>query len=80
MESEQLAAKVMDQLKDKNTKTKDKPKNRRGLRRNNKKHCIRKLSLIGVNSAGLSSKLASFDSMMHALQPTVFFIEETKEK
>ena len=80
MESEQWAAKVMDQLEDKNTKTKDKPKNRRGLRRNNKKHCIRKLSFIGVNSAGLSSKLASFDSMMHALQPTVFFIEETKLK
>ena len=61
-------------------KPKNKPKNRRGLRRNKKKQCIRKLSFVGVNSAGLSFKLASFDGMLLALQPTVFFIEETKLK
>ena len=55
-------------------------KNRRGLRRNNKKKCLRKLSCVGVNSAGLSSKLSSFDNMLEVLKPSVFFIEETKLK
>ena len=57
-----------------------KPNNRRSLRRNKKKQFVKKLSFVGVNSAGLSSKLSSFESMLSALKPTVYFIEETKLK
>ena len=39
-----------------------------------------KVVFVGVNAAGLSSKLASFDDMLETLKPTVFFIEETKLK
>ena len=38
----------------------------------------RKLKLVGVNAAGLSSKLHSFDKMLQDIEPSVFFIEETK--
>ena len=38
------------------------------------------LRLVGINSAGLSSKLASFDKMLKDLQPGIFFVEETKLK
>ena len=63
-----------------NNKSNTKQKYRRGLRRNSKKQFKRKLSFIGVNAAGISSKLSSFDSLLGALKPTVFFIEETKLK
>ena len=33
---------------------------------------------MGVNSAGLSSKLESFDSLLSNLRPSVFFVQETK--
>ena len=69
----------MEELKTENLKIKSN-KNRRGLRRNSKKKCLRKLSFVGVNSAGLSSKLSSFDNMLEVLKPSVFFIEETKLK
>ena len=36
--------------------------------------------MIGVNSAGLTSKLASFDHILSSLEPSLFFIEETKMK
>ena len=38
------------------------------------------MRLIGVNAAGISSKLASFEYMLNELKPGVFFIEETKVK
>ena len=53
-------------------------KNRRSLRRNKKKKFENKLVLVGVNCAGLSSKLTSFDNLLSTLNPTVFFLEETK--
>ena len=34
--------------------------------------------LLGVNAAGLSSKLYSFDNLLAEIKPGVFFIEETK--
>ena len=34
--------------------------------------------MVGVNSAGLSSKLISFDNLLSSLEPSVFFITETK--
>ena len=33
---------------------------------------------MGVNAAGLSSKLHSFDNILKEMCPSVFFIEETK--
>ena len=36
--------------------------------------------MIGVNSAGLTSKLSSFDYLLSSLEPSIFFIEETKMK
>ena len=35
---------------------------------------------MGVNSAGLFSKLNSLDSVLKEVQPTVFFIQESKFK
>ena len=32
----------------------------------------------GVNCAGLTSKLSSFDNLLSSFQPSVFFLEETK--
>ena len=55
-------------------------KNRRSLRKNKIKKYQNKVVFVGVNSAGLSSKLASFDDMLASIKPTVFFIEETKMK
>ena len=55
-------------------------RNRRALRRNKVKNKKNKteLKLVGVNSAGLSSKFKSLDNMLTSLCPGVFFIEETK--
>ena len=55
-----------------------KSKNRRSLRRNKKKKFQNNLVLVGVNAAGISSKLTSFDDLLSSLLPSVFFIEETK--
>ena len=52
--------------------------NRRGLRKSKNKKCCRKLKLIGFNSAGLASKLFSFDHILSTVQPAIFFIQETK--
>ena len=57
-----------------------KKKNRRALRKNKRKQCLTNLVMIGVNSAGLTSKLASFDHILSSLEPSLFFIEETKMK
>lgn len=56
--------------------------NRRALRRNKvkKKKQNTVLKLVGVNCAGLSSKLYSFNEMLSKLCPGVFFLEETKMK
>ena len=52
-------------------------------RRINKRKCHSKslsneLVLVGVNAAGMSSKLFSFDKLLADTKPGVFFIEETK--
>ena len=36
------------------------------------------LRCVGVNAAGLSSKLQSFEFILHSLQPQIFSIQETK--
>ena len=55
-------------------------KNRRVHKRKNENVVNRKLKLIGINSAGLSSKLDSFDKVLEDIQPGVFFIQESKMK
>ena len=35
---------------------------------------------MGVNAAGISSKLSSFNNVLKELKPSIFFIEETKLK
>ena len=56
-----------------------KPKNRRTCKRKYKiqpKPNI--LKMVGVNAAGLASKLNSFDKILSDLMPGVFFVQETK--
>ena len=54
-----------------------KRKNRRGLNKN-RKNIEQKVCLIGVNCAGLSSKMNSFKNLILKYQPCVFFLQETK--
>ena len=57
----------------------NKKKNRRiENRKCTSKIVINELNLVGVNAAGLSSKLFSFDKLLADTKPGVFFIEETK--
>lgn len=57
-----------------------KSKNRRSFRKNRIRKCAKKLTLVGFNSAGLSSKLSSFDHLLSSIQPSVFFSQETKAR
>ena len=54
-------------------------KNRRAFKRNkvNKNQMIK---LVGVNSAGISSKYPSFKTMLNKLNPSIWFLQETKLK
>ena len=54
-------------------------KARRG-RRKSKKNVSTTLRFLGVNAAGLRSKLLTFKKVLSELKPSVFFIEETKYK
>ena len=56
-----------------------KPKVRRGKRKSLKR-ITKSLRFLGVNAAGLKSKLLSFRKVLTYLQPSVFFVEETKCK
>ena len=55
-------------------------KNRRAFRRNKKSKFQSNLCFIGTNAAGLTSKLHSFDALLKSINPSVFFIQETKLK
>ena len=58
---------------------KDKSSRQRGKRKN--KICYKKeIRFMGVNAAGIRSKLTSFKNALNKLKPGVFFIEETKMK
>ena len=58
---------------------KNKKKNRRVVKRKYKSSKVNsELTLMGVNAAGLSSKLHSLDKVLSDTNPGVFFIEETK--
>ena len=54
-----------------------KKKNRR-YRKRKKKIINKNIRCVGVNAAGLSSKLQSMDFILHSLQPQIFSIQETK--
>ena len=49
-------------------------------RRKSSKNVSKKLRLLGVNAAGIKSKMTSFKKIISDLNPTLFFIEETKFK
>ena len=55
-----------------------KPKNRR--KRKRVLNVTKYLRFLGVNAAGLRSKLLTFKKVLNDLKPSVFFIEETKLK
>ena len=54
--------------------------NRRSKRQNQNKVNQNKVTLMGVNAAGISSKLQSFKNVVRKVNPSIFFIEETKLK
>ena len=61
------------------SKTKVKKLKKRGKRRSKK--CLnKKLRLLGVNAGGLRPKIMTFKKVINELQPSIFFIEETKYK
>ena len=49
-------------------------------RRKNKMYYRKEIRFLGVNAAGIRSKLTSFKDTLNKLNPGVFFIEETKMK
>ena len=53
-------------------------KKRRRGKRNRAKHISKSLRFLGVNSAGLKQKLSTFKKVIKELEPSVFFIEESK--
>ena len=54
--------------------------NRRAKKRSKNKINQNNLNIIGMNAAGISSKLNSFNNIIRQLKPAIFFIEETKLK
>ena len=61
--------------KQRSIKSDKKNQNRRGL----SKHSVQyNLSLVGVNSNGISSKLKSLDHIISKLKPSIICIQETK--
>ena len=55
----------------------NKKQNRRKTIRKNKIY-NKNLRCVGVNAAGLSSKLPSFDFILNSLKPSIFCLQETK--
>ena len=57
--------------------------NRRGLKKNklNKVNVIGKsVNIVGINSAGITSKIQSFDKLLFDIKPSIFMLQETKRK
>ena len=67
------------QVKSYKTKLFKNKKTRRG-KRNSAKTFSKSLRLMGVNSAGLKCKMMTFKKVISELQPSIFFVEETKYK
>ena len=77
-----MEAMVLNEEKKDNYRNKNKSKNRRSLRKskNKNKQFEKQVKLVGVNSAGIISKLDSFDYILNKIEPTVFFLQETKSR
>ena len=61
----------------------NKKRNRRGLRKNKmrKVHVIgNNMNVIGINVAGITSKMQAFDKVLFDIHPAVFMLQETKRK
>ena len=69
----------LNKMKQKKIRKPVKPKIRRGKRRSLKRF-KKSLRFLGVNAAGLKSKLLSFKKVLADLKPSVFFIQESKYK
>ena len=63
----------------KNKKEKGNRRFRRG-KKNKIKRFSKSLRLLGVNAAGLKSKMLTFKKVLENLNPSIAFIEETKYK
>ena len=59
-------------------KAKEKYKKTKRGRRNRSNNISKSLRFLGVNAAGLKSKLLTFKKVLTELKPSVFFIEESK--
>ena len=53
---------------------------RRAKKRFRNKTNKNKVTIMGVNAAGISSKMTSFKNVVRQIQPSIFFAEETKLK
>ena len=52
----------------------------RKRKRKSKMSYEKNLRLVGINAAGLKSKLSTFKKVIMDLQPSIFFIHEAKYK
>ena len=56
--------------------------NRRGLKKNKNSNLNmigKELVIVGINAAGITSKLESFDKMIYDLKPSVWLMQESKQ-
>ena len=60
----------------KNIKLSIKKKTKRG-KRNGAKHVSKSMRFVGINAAGLGSKLSTFRKVLLDLRTSMFFVEET---
>ena len=65
-------------MKKKRKEVKITVKNCRRGKRNNAKNMSSSLRFLGVNAAGLGSKMTTFKKILFELKPSVFFVQETK--
>ena len=59
---------------------KKKKTNRRAKKRSKNKMDQSNICIMGVNAAGITSKMNSFKNVVRQLKPSIFFVEETKLK
>ena len=61
----------------------EKKRNRRGLKKNKLdkiRNIGKSVNIIGINAAGITSKIDSFDKMLFDKNPSVFMLQETKRR
>ena len=57
-------------------------RNRRGLKKNKGNFNVigQSIIIVGINAAGITSKMDSFDKLLFDLQPSIWMLQETKRK